>query len=66
MNRIKCPKCGEVLDLPNSMADKFLAENKEFFSQVLSRSAQELDGLSNEAKAELQKMIDLIHRMDKY
>lgn len=66
MNRIKCPKCGEVLDLPNSMADEFLAENKEFFSQVLSRSAQELDGLSNEAKAELQKMIDLIHRMDKY
>lgn len=57
---IECPKCGEKIVLPSDSAVELISENKEFLSQVLKRSADDLDEMSDEAKAERDRILAII------
>lgn len=56
-SKIKCPKGQE-----NVSIKELFIENKEFLVQALNKEKKELDG---EAKQELDKIIDLMKRMER-
>lgn len=56
-NSIKCPGCGEIIQLPSDSLATLIKEDKEFLSQILSRAAEEI---SDEAKAQRDRILEII------
>ena len=58
--KVICPKCGHEFNVKETVEIvRLLSENKEFLTQAL-KSYQ----LNSEAEKELQKILDLINRIE--